>query len=228
MKWPSYRDAYEALLKAIARVLLLAVAGFPLLGASGTFIASALLPTRDAAEPVAQAQVLLGSSNPPNPNLPAPPQVGNPLWAVTVEQLAVTRERPIFSVSRRPPPAVDTAARTAPVASRPPPPPEPEKPPLSLVGTVASETGGIGIFVEDATNKAVVLRIGEAHMGWILRSAHRREATLEKNGGLAVLAFAAPGSDQSDAVPSTALAASLASGHVGSGRRASRASARSR
>jgi general secretion pathway protein N len=228
MKWPSYRGVYEALLKGIAPVLLVAVAGFLLLGASGAFIATALLSTRDATEPVAQAQVLLGSSNPPDPNSPGPPQVGNPLWAFTLEQLAVTRERPIFSASRRPPPPADTAPRIESVASRPPPPSEPEKPPLSLIGTVAGERGCIGIFVEQATNKVVVLRTGEAHEGWMLRSAHAREATLEKNSGLAVLLFPPPGGQQSDAVPPAALAAALPPEQIGSGRRASRASARSR
>src|ERR1700721_2394532 len=35
---------------------------------------------------------------------PPAPQPGNPLWAVPFSSLTVTRERPLFSASRRPPP----------------------------------------------------------------------------------------------------------------------------
>src|SRR5262245_1587560 len=67
-------------------------------------------------------------------------QIANPLWAVTLTSLSVTRERPIFSPSRRPP---QPPAIAAPPPAKPPPPPppakaaEPERPSLTLVGTIA-------------------------------------------------------------------------------------------
>jgi general secretion pathway protein N len=107
---------------------------------------------------------------------------GNPLWAVPMSLLSVTRERPIFSPSRRPPPA---AVANVPKVEPPPPPsaPGPIRTQLSLVGTVASEKEGIGVFLDRATNNMVRLRMGEGHDGWILRAVRVREVTLQ-NGGL--------------------------------------------
>lgn len=94
--------------------------------------------------------------------------LGNPLWAVPLRSLSITRERPIFSPSRRPPPpAVVAAPYAAPVVRPPPAPPEPDHPLLTLLGTVAGTTEGFGIFIDDATKNVVRLKIGEGHDGWI-------------------------------------------------------------
>jgi general secretion pathway protein N len=133
------------------------------------------------------------------PARPAAPTVaplsGNPLWTIPLTQLSTTRERPIFSPSRRPPPPPPVVqAYVPPVAPRPPPRPvEPERPNIALVGTVAGETEGIGVFMEQATRNIIRLRVGEDHQGWVLRSVQRREATLEKESATAVLALPAPG-----------------------------------
>src|SRR5262245_45248029 len=60
---------------------------------------------------------------------------GNPLWAISLKGLSATHERPIFSPSRRPPPSA--VAVTSYV--QPAKPQEPERPQLSLVGTVAGK-----------------------------------------------------------------------------------------
>jgi len=117
---------------------------------------------------------------------------GNPLWAVPLKELAVTRERPIFSPSRRPPPPAVVAAPYVP----PPPPPasrEPERPPLALVGTVAGENEGLGVFLDQTTNKVVRLKLGDGHQGWMLRKVIGREVTLQKDGQSVTLALPAPG-----------------------------------
>lgn len=114
----------------------------------------------------------------------APPDAspGNPLWLLPVEQLSITRERPIFSPSRRPPPPEPTYV--APVAIREPvkPPPQPESPPISLLGTIIGAGDQIGVFLETATQKVIRLRIGEAYQGWVLRLIETREVTLVKEG----------------------------------------------
>jgi general secretion pathway protein N len=120
---------------------------------------------------------------------------GNPLWAIPLKQLSETRDRPIFTPSRRPPPPTVIAPYIAPV-----PPPvitrsEPERPNLALVGMVVSEHEGIGVFVEQNTNNIIRLRMGEAHTGWILRHLEGREATLEKGRQTATLAMPSSGSD---------------------------------
>jgi general secretion pathway protein N len=101
--------------------------------------------------------------------------MGNPLWGVPLGSLSATRERPLFSPSRRPP-AVAVAA--------PPPPPQahaPDQPQLGLVGTVIGSTGSIGVFTDQATKAIVRLRIGEGHDGWILHAIDARAATFERD-----------------------------------------------
>jgi general secretion pathway protein N len=126
------------------------------------------------------------------PPAKALPPTGNPLWAVPLKSLSVTRERPIFSASRRPPaPPVLAAAYSVPA---PPPskPAEPNQPLLSLVGTVVGGSEGIGIFLDQATKAVVRLRTGQDHAGWILRSVRGREATFDKGQRTATLALPAP------------------------------------
>jgi general secretion pathway protein N len=131
-------------------------------------------------------------SGPPNTDTSQTPSSGNPLWTFPLRSLSETRERPIFSPSRRPPaPAAVAAPRIVPVAP-PPKPPEPERAQLTLIGTVVSEAERIGIFIDQTTKKVVRLRMGEGVTGWILRSIERREATLEKNRQTVTLALPAP------------------------------------
>jgi hypothetical protein len=127
------------------------------------------------------------------PEKPMDP-TGNPLWAVPLSSLTATRERPLFTPSRRAPaPAV--AGPVAVVAPPPsaPPPPEPERPALILVGAIAGETEGYAVFLDQATNNIVRLKTGQDHEGWVLLSVKGREATLEKDKRSATLALPAPG-----------------------------------
>ena len=119
-------------------------------------------------------------------------RAGNPLWAVPLNSLSATRERPIFSSSRRPPAPVVPARPVARAAPPPPPPPkQPERPQLALVGTVASAAEGIAIFVDQTNQTIVRLRTGEGHAGWVLRSVGGREVTLQSDNDTAILALPA-------------------------------------
>ncbi len=120
---------------------------------------------------------------------------GNPLWAIPLKQLSATRDRPIFTPSRRPPPPAVVAPYIAPVLPPPVTRSEPETPPLALVGMVVSEHEGIGVFVEQNTKNIVRLRMGESYTGWILRHLEGREATLEKDRQTAILAMPTSGSE---------------------------------
>jgi hypothetical protein len=132
---------------------------------------------------------------------PETPPSGNPLWALPLKQLSMTRDRPVFSPSRRPPPP-PAPAYVAPVAVRQPvKPPEPEKPAVSLLGTIIGTAADdrIGVFLESGTQNIVRLRVGEDHQGWVLRLIKAREVTLVKDREQAVvLELPAPG----DAPPS--------------------------
>jgi len=151
-------------------------------------------PTESNATPGTAARA---AAPPAAPAVASPPPSGNPLWTIPLKELSMTRERPIFSPSRRPPPPpVVAAPYVAPVVSRAPPKPkEPERPTVSLVGTVASTTEAIGVFMEAATRNVIRLHVGEDHQGWVLRAIKGREATLEKDSQTAVLELPPPGGD---------------------------------
>ncbi len=116
-----------------------------------------------------------------------PVPAGNPLWALPLEQLSVTRERPIFSPSRLPPPPVTPALVTPAAVRQPVKPREPERPALSLVGTIVGANDQIAVFLETATQNIVRLRVGEDHQGWVLHLVKAREVTLVKDGEQAVV-----------------------------------------
>jgi general secretion pathway protein N len=129
--------------------------------------------------------------------------VGNPVLAIPLSKLSMTRDRPIFSPSRRPP-----VVAAPPVMARrvePAKPAEPENPPLVLVGTVAGEDSGIAVFVELASENTVRLRINESHQGWTLSSIVGREVTLLKDRKSSVLALAPPGGTSEPASSQAAL-----------------------
>jgi hypothetical protein len=150
--------------------------------------------------PPARADSVDQSPNPPAtdarraaPKAPPVMPTGNPLWTIPLSQLAVTRDRPIFSPSRRPPAPVVAA----PIYVPPPAPriakAEPERPPLTLVGTIAGEKDAIAVFVLQGTGTTIRLHPNESHEGWVLLSVQGREATLQKAGASAVMALAPPG-----------------------------------
>jgi hypothetical protein len=142
------------------------------------------------AEPVTTVRVVA----PPAPPVRTPS--ANPLWGIPLTQLSGTRERPIFSASRRPPP-VAAIAETAPVKPAPRKK-EIEPPQLSLVGTIASIDEGFGIFIDQSSKAAVRLKVGDDHQGWKLRQIRGREVTMEKDDRSAVLTLPQPGGQSSE------------------------------
>jgi hypothetical protein len=103
---------------------------------------------------------------------------GNPLWFVPLEGLSATRERPIFSATRRPAAAASMPLTTA--VRVPERLGEPERLQLALIGTIVGTREGFGVFVDDTTKSVVRLRAGDDYHGWVLRAVRGRDATLEK------------------------------------------------
>lgn len=126
-------------------------------------------------------------------NATRPPVSGNPLWSVPLSVLTATQERPIFSMSRRPPPRavvgplIEPAA--APIVQKLA---EPEHPPLALIGAVLGESDAIAVFLDRTSMAVVRLRRGETHSGWELSSVLPREVTLKKADQVEVLVFQRP------------------------------------
>jgi general secretion pathway protein N len=133
------------------------------------------------------------------PAAPSPPAEralsANPLWAMPIKQFSVTRERPIFLPSRRPPAPPPSTVTVAKVIV-PPKPKEPEQPQLSLVGTIVSDEDKFGIFVDQATKAVLRLRVGEDFQGWKLQSVKGREAAFQKNQQSFVVSLPQPGLSQ--------------------------------
>jgi general secretion pathway protein N len=142
------------------------------------------------------------------PGVQLPPPGGNPLWGIPVSALTATRERPIFSPTRRPP---APPPEPVPAAESPPPPPaEPEQPLLTLVGTATGETDNVAVVVDQNTKNLVRLHIGEAVSGWYLRSIDSRAMTLEKDNRRVTLTLPAA-SESAAPAPADAPEAALLS-----------------
>ncbi len=147
-------------------------------------------PAEEGKESAPPRQVAALTARAVEPEVPS----GNPLWTLPLKQLSMTRDRPIFSPSRRPPPPKQTLV--APVAVRQVKPAEPERPTVSLLGTIIGSKADdqIGVFIDSATQSVIRLRVGEDHEGWVLRIVKARQATLVKDGEVAVvLDLPAPG-----------------------------------
>lgn len=156
---------------------------------------AALGPVDGAAMEIPSARSTAAATPTSKSNKQAPGAAkGNPLWAVPLHSLSATRERPLFSPSRRPPPVFVAAP-----AARPPPKSPPARPPLALVGTAIGGSQSIGVFVDQATQEVVRLRTGEGHAGWTVRAIRGREAILEKDQREATLALVGPGGKEREA-----------------------------
>ena len=115
----------------------------------------------------------------------------NPLSRISIDSLSGTRERPLFSASRRPP-TLSSPQSPAPNVEAPLPL-EPERPPLTLQGTAIGKPQGIAVVLDEMTKGFVRLHVGEATEGWYLRSIDQRTVTVEKNGRAVILSFPALG-----------------------------------
>jgi general secretion pathway protein N len=118
---------------------------------------------------------------------------GNPLWSVPLSVLIATEERPIFSVTRRPPPRA-VAAMPAEETKAPPPKPVEALPPLVLVGAVVGEGDAIAILLDQTDQKVIRMRQGESRAGWSLSSVQPREVTFKQGVRSEVLALQRPDS----------------------------------
>jgi hypothetical protein len=127
-----------------------------------------------------------------------PSTAGNPLWAIPISKLSATRDRPLFSGSRRP--RTPTVA-AAPAPTMAAPPPAPATPPFTLVGTIIGENSRIAIFFNDAVKTATGIKEGESDAGWILRSVDPRSAILDGSGRTVTLDLPEPAAQESPAPP---------------------------
>jgi len=131
-------------------------------------VLSALAPTDQ--QPLAPRQ-----SSAKTPSLPGMPLAG----------LRITRERPIFTPSRRPP-LPPSPSQPQPVAD------DSSHPGFTLIGTIAGGAAEAMAILRDSGSQVIKLKKGESHLGWILQAVDGREATLQKGPRNAVLMIAMP------------------------------------
>jgi hypothetical protein len=106
-------------------------------------------------------------------------RTGNPLWTVPLTALSATRDRPLFSASRRPP------VVAAPVIAPPPKqaasaPPPPERPLATLVGTIVSREASFAMLQGSNADAISRLRVGQQNDGWLIRGIGLRSIIVEK------------------------------------------------
>jgi hypothetical protein len=124
------------------------------------------------------------------PTAPAqeqPRALENPAAAVSLDQLAATRERPLFAPDRRRP---AVAAVIKHVEEAPPPPP-PEPPKLSLSGVIVDSDGPHALVRSESPNKTMQIRIGDDIAGWRVTKIEERRMVISHDTRLvAVTMFA--------------------------------------
>jgi len=109
---------------------------------------------------------------------PDGPAAANPLEALSLERLSATRDRPLFSPTRRPvapPPPVEQA----PAVSAPPPPPS-----VTLFGIVLDDEGARAI-VRSGADKVDRVQIGDHIGGWMVSQIEGRRLVLSLHGRFA-------------------------------------------
>ena len=135
-----------------------------------------------ASAPPTEATGAAGLSEAPRaPDPGAKPRAGNPLWTVPLDALSATRDRPLFSASRRPP------IVAVPIAAPPPKqevlaPPPPERPLLTLVGTIVSRKASVAMLQGSNAEAISRLRIGQENDGWRVHEIGLRSIVVEKGG----------------------------------------------
>jgi hypothetical protein len=131
--------------------------------------------------------VMSGGANPPREKAPdrvlppaaaiAPPP-GSPVAALSLERFSATRERPLFSPTRRPPPPPPV-----PVVSLASPPPPPK---VTLLGTVMDAGEARALVNLESANKMLRLRIGDNIEGWKVTQIETRRLVLSREDRSAI------------------------------------------
>jgi len=112
---------------------------------------------------------------------PAVPAVGkeggaalpSPLAAQPLDRLSATRERPLFSPTRRPPPPPPPV-----VAAPPPPPPPPPPPDVALFGIVTDGDETQAVVRAGPAAKIMRVRVGDDIGGWKVAEIDGRRLVL--------------------------------------------------
>jgi hypothetical protein len=143
-------------------------------------------------------------------------KAGNPLWAIPLSTLSATRDRPLFSSSRRPAPLAVAAAPppSTPILAKPV---APSPPPFTLLGTIIGGGTRLAVFLNDQSKAVTRIREGESDSGWTLRSVDPRSAILENDGRMVTVEFPVVSGSPAPVVASSAPQSVFANGQAPAG-----------
>jgi hypothetical protein len=133
---------------------------------------SFLRPLSTAALLFASAPVLAADKAPDVP-VEQGSALASPLANEGLEHLSVTRERPLFSPTRRPPPPPPPVVQIA-----PPPPPPPPPPTVALFGVVRDGEEFRAIVRTGPAAATTRVRVGDDIGGWKVAEIDRRRLVL--------------------------------------------------
>ena len=108
----------------------------------------------------------------------------SPLAARPLDRFSATRDRPLFSPTRRPPAAPPVAA-----AAAAPPPPPPPPPDVVLLGVVVDGEDAHAVVRTSTDTKIRRLRIGDEIGGWKVGQIEERKLVLLLKGRTATFAM---------------------------------------
>jgi general secretion pathway protein N len=113
-----------------------------------------------------------------SPDVELPPLVGNPIAQVPLDRLSATRDRPLFSASRRPtaPPPPPAAPRIEHAAQRSPV----QSPSVALFGIVIGAQGPRAFIGTGPTDPIVGVRPGDDVSGWRVTAITQRSLVLSR------------------------------------------------
>jgi general secretion pathway protein N len=152
-------------------------------------------PEAQASAPAAEGIGVANAAGPSEalraPDTGAKSRAGNPLWAVPLSTLAAARDRPLFYASRRPPIIAVPVAAPPPKQEAPAPAP-PERPSLSLIGTILSPKASLAMLQGSNTEEVSRLRLGQENDGWRVQAISLRSIVVEKRGQSVELALPRP------------------------------------
>jgi general secretion pathway protein N len=118
----------------------------------------------------------------PNPAIDTvmPTVSGNQIAEIPLNRLSDTRNRPLFSPSRRPPVPPAPPATAVRVERAPEPLALPSPPGLALFGIVVGAQGARAFIATGAANRIIAVRTGDDVSGWTVTAITQRDLVLSR------------------------------------------------
>jgi hypothetical protein len=138
--------------------------------------------------------VVLGLCAAHAPRAEQAPALANPLAALSLDDLSATRERPLFSPTRRLPAEPPPAAPPPPVVAAPAPPAP--VPTLALFGIIADAEGARAMVRTGASKDILRLRVGDTVESWTVARIGRTELVLQLGERTETVTLFAPNASQ--------------------------------